>query len=101
MKNYKPTYNFLFKYGLKFRNNSWTISLSLYGSTIGVMRFPQFIINNQYKTLPRPYSPYKTGNKGWRVLQFFEFVRSLEQITIEYFETIYPNRKNQKQYYIW
>ena len=73
--------------------------MSLYGSTIGVTTHPQFIINNQYKKLLRPYPPYKPGNKGWRVSQlnwFVAFVRSIEQITIKYFETIYPDKKNKK-----
>ena len=104
MKNYKKTYNFLFKNRLKYKTNSRTILLSLYGSTIGAMRYPQLIINNQYKTLPRTYPPYKPGKKGWRALLlnwFVEFVRSIEQVTIKYFETIYPDKKNQKQFYIW
>ena len=40
--------------------------------------------------------PCKPENKEWRVLQlnwFVEFVRSIEQITIKYFETIYPDKK--------
>ena len=47
MKNYKITYNFLLKNGLKHNTNYWTISLSLYGPTIGATRYPQFVINNQ------------------------------------------------------
>ena len=88
MINYKRTNNFLFKNGLKYKTNSPPISLSLYGSTIGVTRYPQFIINHHYKILPRPYPPCKPGNKGWRVLQlnwFVEFVRSIEQITLKQF----------------
>ena len=48
---------------------------------------------NRYKILPRLYPPCKPGNKGWKVSQlnwFVEFVRIIEQITIKYFETIYP-----------
>ena len=96
MKNCKKTYNFLFKNGLKYKTKSWTISLSLYGSIIGATRYTQHIINNQYKILPRPYPPCKPGKKGWRELQlncFVECVRSIEQITIKYFETIYPDKK--------
>ena len=99
MKNYKRTYKFLFNNGLKYETKSQTISLSLYGSTIGATRYPQFIINNQYKILPRPYPPSEPGNKGWKVLQlnwFVEFVRSIEQITIQYFETMYPDKKRSK-----
>ena len=99
MKNYKRTYKFLFNNGLKYETKSQTISLSLYGSTIGATRYPQFIIHNQYRILPRPYPPSKPGNKGWKVLQlnwFVEFVRSIEQITIQYFETMYPDKKRSK-----
>ena len=63
MKNYKRTYNYLFKNGLKWKSNSQTISLSLFGSTIGATRYQHFIINNQYKIWPGPYPPCKPGNK--------------------------------------
>ena len=60
------------------------------------MRYPQCINYNQYKILPRPYSPYKPGNKGWRVLQlnwFVEIISSIGDITIKYFEKIHPDKK--------
>ena len=91
-KTIKQLISFLFKYGFKYKTNSGTILLSLYGSTIGAT-----IINNRYKILTRPYPPCKPGNKGWRVLQLnwlVEFVRGIEQITIKYFEIIYPNKKS-------
>ena len=73
--------------------------MSPYGLIIGATRYPQFIINKQYKILSRPYPPCKPGNIGWKVLQlnwFVEFVRRIEQITIKYFETIYPDNKKSK-----
>ena len=100
MKNCKKAYNFLFKNGLKYKTKSRTIPLSLYDSTIGETRYPQFIINKQYKILPRPYPPCKPGNKGCRVLQlnwFVEFVRIVEQITIKIFWNNLSRQKNQKQ----
>ena len=70
---------------------------------IVVTRYPQFIIHKQYKTLPQPYPPCKPEKKGWRVYQlnwFIEFVRSIEQITIKYFETIYPCKKSKTILYL-
>ena len=81
MKYYERIYNLLFKFGLKYKTNSQTISLSLYGSTIGATKYPRFIIHDQYIILPQPYPPCKPGYKGWRVLQLnwsVEFIRSIE-----------------------
>ena len=85
MKNYLKTSNLLFKNGWKYKTKSRTISLSPFGSTIDATRYPQAIINKQYKISPWPYPSCKPENKGWRVLQlncFIEFIRSIKQITI-------------------
>ena len=50
--------------GLKYGRKSCTISLSMYGSTTDVIRYPQFIKDDEYKILPRPYHTSKSGNKG-------------------------------------
>ena len=41
----------------------------MYGSTIGATRYPQFIKDDEYKILPRPYHTSKPGNKGWKLVQ--------------------------------
>ena len=45
----------MFQNGLKYKTKSRTISLLMYGLTIGATRYPQFIIDDGYKILPRPY----------------------------------------------
>ena len=64
MNIYHETYSNMFQNGLKYKTKSRTISLSMYGSTIGATRYPQFIKDDEYKILPRPYHTSKPGNKG-------------------------------------
>ena len=53
--NYLKTYKELFRYGLKYQTKSRHVKTSLYGSTIGPTRYPQFIFRDSYRILPRPY----------------------------------------------
>ena len=99
MENYHKTYNNMYQYGLKYKTKSRTISLSMYGSTIGATRYPQFIKDDEYKILPRPYHTSKPGNKGWKLIQTFEIlnlIKHIEAITFQYFNQIYPDRKKQR-----
>ena len=68
MNIYHITYNNLFQNGLKNKTKSRTISLSMYGSTTGATRYPQFIKDDEYKISPRPYPTLKPGNKGWKLV---------------------------------
>ena len=94
--NYQMTYNNMYQNGLKYKTKSRTISLSMYGSTIGVTRYPLFIKDDEYKILPRPYHTSKPGNKGWKLVQSFwvlDLIKHIEAITFQYFNQIYPDKK--------
>ena len=71
MNIYHVTYNHMLQNGLKYKTKSRTISLLMCGSTIGAPRYPQFIKDDEYKILPRPYHTSKPGNKGWKLVQSF------------------------------
>ena len=65
MNNYHKTYSNMFQNGLKYKTKKCMILLSLYCSTIGATRYSQFIKNDEYKILPRPYHTSKPGNNWW------------------------------------
>ena len=54
----------MFQNGLTYKTKSRMISLSMYGSTIGATKCPQFIKDDEYKILPMSYHTSKPGNKG-------------------------------------
>ena len=75
------------------------MSLSMYGSTIGATRYPQFIKDDEWKIFPRPYHTSKPRNKGWKLVQLFWFLdllKYIEGITFQYFNQIYPDKKKQQ-----
>lgn len=89
----------MFQNGLRYKTKSRTISLSMYGSTIGATRYPQFIKDDEYKILPRPYHTSKPGNKGWKLVQscwFLDLIKHIEGITFQYFNDIYPDIKKKR-----
>ena len=90
----------MFENGLKYKTKSWTISLQLYGSTIGTTGYPQYIKDDEYKILPWPYHISKPGNKGeGKLVQsfwFLDLIKHIEQITFQYFHQIYPYKKKQQ-----
>ena len=59
MNIHHVTYNNMFQNGLKYIRKSCTITLLMYGSTIGATIYPQFIEDDEYKILPRPYHTSK------------------------------------------
>ena len=69
MNIYHVTYNNMFQNGLKYNTKSRTISLSMYGLTIGATKYPQFIKDDEYKILLRRYYTSKPGNKEWKSVQ--------------------------------
>ena len=64
MNIYYVTYNDMLQNGLEYKTKSCTILSLMYCSTIGATRHPQFIKDDKYKILPRPYHTSKPGNKG-------------------------------------
>ena len=93
MNNYHITYSNMFVNGIKYKMKSRAISLSLYGLTKGATNFPQFIRDDE-----RSYHTTKPGNKGWKVGQSFWFlhlIKYIEEITIQYFDQLYPEKKKQ------
>ena len=71
----------------------------MYGSTITVTRYPQFIKDDEYKILPWPYHISKPGNKGWILVQscwFVDLIKHIEGISFQYFNPIYPDKKKQQ-----
>ena len=88
----------MYQNGLKYKTQRRTILFSMYGSTIGATRYPQFIKDDEYKILPRPYHTSKPGNKGWNLDQscwFLDLIQHIERITFQYFNLIYPIKKKQ------
>ena len=59
----------MFQNELKYKTKSRRISLSMYGSTIGAIRYPHFIKDDEYKILPRLYYTSKSGDKGWKLVR--------------------------------
>ena len=97
--NYQKTYKQIFRYGLKYQTKSRHIKTSLYGSTIGPTRYPQFIFRDSYRILPRPYRTFLPNSNGWKHLQstwFIEFITDIEKVVIQYFMYTYPNIKERK-----
>ena len=96
MNNYHVTSNNMLHNGLKFKTKSCMISILMYGSTIGATRYPQFIKDDEYKILLRPYHTSKYRNKGWKIVQSFWFlnlIKHIKGITFQHFNQIYPDKK--------
>ena len=91
----------MFQNGLKYKTKSRTISLLMYGSTIGATRYPQFIKGDEYKILPWPYQTPKSGKQGWKLVQsywFLDLIQHIEGIIFQYFNEIHPDKKNNERY---
>ena len=104
MNNYHITYSNTFENGLEYKTKSCTIYLSLYGSTIGATRYPQFIKDDEYKILLSLYHTSKPGNKGWKLVKSFWFLDSINHIdgiTFQYFINYILTTRNNECYYIW
>ena len=89
----------MFQNGLKYKTKRCTMLLSMYGSTIGVTRYPQLIKDDENEILPRPYHTSKPGNMGWKLVQscwFLDLIKNIEGITFQYFNQKYPGKKKQQ-----
>jgi len=87
--NIFDTFKKLCKCGTSVRKGKRNVCMNLFGSTIGVTKYPRFLLNGVPKVLPRPFEHSRPGAKGFNLMKeswFKSFVTDLANIAWNFVE---------------